>query len=93
MGKAFLLMDVSSTNEYKVVIGSNPSNSCPNFWNMLIFILRNKGKYVPCKHMCYIFLQCLLCDLELDIYIHHPTLNEGEVDQMLRQEVEIEEEY
>jgi hypothetical protein len=77
---------LTNSHQYQVMIGNFPSCNCPNFINVSTSALGNKGKWVPCKHIYWIFCHVVHCNPKLDICIHQPTLSFDEVFILLQRE-------
>jgi predicted nucleic acid-binding Zn finger protein len=54
---------------YEMTIGVNPNCTCPDFMSMLTS-LKKRGKFVPCKHMCFIYKIRMFCDHKIDDFIN-----------------------
>ncbi len=54
---------------YEMTIGVIPNCTCPNFMSMLTS-LKKRGKFVPSKHMCFIYKIRMFCDHKIDDFIN-----------------------
>jgi hypothetical protein len=52
----------------EMTIGVIPNCTCPDFMSMLTS-LKKRGKFVPCKHMCFIYKIRMFCDHKIDDFI------------------------
>jgi hypothetical protein len=69
---------------YDVIIKCYLACTCIDFVFMLSSSIEKKGKYVPCKHLYFIFAKRMSCDSKVDIFIHQPTLSWNEVYHLLQ---------
>jgi hypothetical protein len=54
---------------YEMTIGVIPNCTCLDFVSMLTS-LKKRGKFVPCKHMRFIYKIRMLCDHKMDDFIN-----------------------
>jgi len=86
-GKVFLIDNdvLPNAHHYHVTIGDFPSCNYLDFVKMFMAALSKRGKWVPCKHLYYIFYHVMHCNPKLDVCIHQPTLSFDEVSCLLAQ--------
>jgi hypothetical protein len=68
-----------SDQTYVVSISSFPGCSCPDFKTMETTSLGRHRKWVPCKHLYYVFRWLCKMDFNEDSFIHAPTFSYNEV--------------
>ena len=68
----YIIQSYESNKEgatYQVTIGTEPSCSCVDFSRNL-----SMKKYIPCKHMYFVYLHVKGLDVNENMFIHQPTL-------------------
>ncbi len=73
---------------YEVTVGLIPNCTYPNFFSVLTN-LKKKGKFVPCKHLYFIFKTQMFYNHKIDDFINLPTLNINEVKKLLQREIQV----
>jgi len=74
------------TMTYEVTIGLIPNYTYLDFVYMLT-ILKKKGKFVPCKHLYFIFKTQMFYDHKINDFINQLTLSINEVKKNLQREI------
>ncbi len=70
------------TMTYEMTIGLIPNYTYHDFVSMLTNS-KNKRKFVPCKHLYFIFKTWMFCDHKTNDFINQPTLSINEVKKLL----------
>jgi len=70
---------------YHVAIRDFPSCNYFDFVKMSMVAFGKRGKWVPCKHLYYIFYHVVHYNPKLDMCIHQPTLSFDKVSCLLVQ--------
>jgi hypothetical protein len=68
---------------YHVTIGNFPSCNYFDFVKTFMATLGKRGKWVPCKHLYYIFCRGMHYNPKLDMCIHQPILSFDKVSCLL----------
>jgi len=66
---------------YKLIVGVIPNCTCPNFVSMFTS-LKKKGKFIPCKHLHFIYKTKMFCDYKTNDFIDQPTLSINKVKKL-----------
>ncbi len=72
---------------YEMTIWVIWNYTCHDFVYMLSN-LKNKGKFIPCKHMYFIYKTKMFCNHKINDLINWPTMNINEVKKLSQQEVD-----
>jgi hypothetical protein len=65
-------------NFYEVIVVCYLACTCTDFISMLASSIGKEGKYVPCKHLYFIYAKIMNCDTK-NFFIHQPTFGWNEV--------------
>ena len=68
-----------SKQKYNVIISAFPTCTCPDFKAMETAALGKHRKWVPCKHLYYIFRFLCKMDYATHSLMHAPTFSYNEV--------------
>jgi hypothetical protein len=66
---------------YELTVGVIPNCTCPNFVSMFTS-LKKKGKFIPCKHLHFIYKTRMFCDYKTNDFINQPTLSINKVKKL-----------
>jgi hypothetical protein len=69
-------------NFYEVIVSCYPVCICIDFISMLASFIEKEGKYLPCKHLYFIYAKKMNCDTK-NFFIHLPTLSWNKVYRLL----------
>ncbi len=72
-------------NFYEVIVGCYHACTCIDFISMLASSTGKEGKYVPCKHLYFIYAKRMNYDTN-NFFIHQPTLGWNEVHCLLQKD-------
>jgi hypothetical protein len=72
---------------YEMTIWVIWNYTCHDFVFML-WNLKKKGKFIPCKHMYFIYKIKMFCNHKINDLINWPTMNINEVKKLSQQEVD-----
>ena len=87
-GHVYSVGTLGSANDghvYEVTISNFPACNCPDFTTM---IGAKKRKYVPCKHLYYIFLKRMNLAPGVEDFIHQQTLSHTEIQRLLWHDID-----
>jgi hypothetical protein len=68
---------------YEMTIGVLANCTCLDFMSMLTS-LKKRGKYIPCKHLYFIYRVKIFCDHKTDDFIKQPTLSINEIKKLIK---------
>ncbi len=67
---------------YEVAIEAITNCTCLDFVYMLTS-LKKRGKFIPCKHLYFIYRIKMFCDHKINYFINQPMLSINEVKKLL----------
>lgn len=74
---------VPNSQQYVITLGSFPECSCPYFKEMSTKALGKRGQWTNCKHLYYLFVVICHFNIEVDAWMHAPSLSFNEVKRIL----------
>lgn len=83
-GRVFTMISSASALQdrtYDITVFNFPNCTCPDFSS-----LGKRGKFIPCKHLYFIFLRRMVCDPKRDFFIHQATMSFNEVNTLLQRD-------